>query len=207
MRKKIIVAFIILLIAFVSVVSAASDNDVKGDSDYEIITVEKLWVGDNDTVRPDSVNIEVLRDNNVVGEFRLTKAMNWNDNTRLVLPIHDDNGDKIEYTLRESGASDYEFKFKKNSDLNYTLTNTYIKKTDNTTQSSNTTDSNTTNSNSASDSSTPEDVKDTAKNMKKTKDKTNTTNSTLEKHKAGNPIGLIGLCFVLIIAVVIRKDK
>ena len=203
MRKKIIVAFIILLIAFVSVVSATSDNDVKEDSDYEIINVEKLWVGDNDTVRPDSINIEILRDNNVVGQFRLTKAMNWNDAIRLTLPIHDDDGNKIEYTFRESGASDYEFKFQKNSDLNYTLTNTYIKKVDNSTQSSNTTQSN--NLTSDTPKNPHKDVKDTPKDVKKSKAKSNTTNTTLEKHKAGNPIGLVGMCLILVIAVLIRK--
>lgn len=214
MDKKIIILCIILLIASTAFVSAKSDDAIKQDSDYEILLIDMKWANDNDNLRPDSVTITVLRDGVENGTITLSKANNWKDTTRLILPIYDDNGNAIEYTFKQSGADDYSLSVVKNRDLDYTLTNTYINKTTPTTNTTNTTNTTDNTDNSDTTDTTEDDTvyvggdssSGQATSHEKTP-KTNNTNNTLEKHKAGNPFWIIPLCIISIAAVVINKKR
>ena len=218
MNRKIILLLVILLIASTAFVSAKSDDTNIGDSNYKILHVEKQWANDNDGLRPDSITITVLRNGVDNGTFKLTKANNWHDSIDLNLSVNDESGNIIEYTFRESGADDYSLTVVKNNDLNYTLINTYV----NSTSTSGQTDSSTINKKTSTNDNTDnndenDDSKDNSvdsnsnKNPKHTtttkKVKTNITNKTLENKKAGNPIWILPICFIIIIALVINRKN
>ena len=137
MNKKFFILLVILLIASTTFVSAQSNDTLKSAPDYstgDFIVLEKLWVGDNDTARPDSITIDIIADGNVLQTVTLTKANNWQFSERLLCPINNTDGSKIVYTFKENGADDYELSSVENGDVDFSLTNTYIgKNNDNTT--------------------------------------------------------------------------
>ena len=209
MNRKIILLLVILLIASTAFVSAKSDDTNIGDSNYKILHVEKQWANDNDGLRPDSITITVLRNGVDNGTLKLTKANNWHDSIDLNLSVNDESGNIIEYTFRESGADDYSLTVVKNNDLNYTLINTYV----NSTSTSGQTDSSTINKKTSTNDNTDnndenDDSKDNSVDSNSNKKKkTNITNKTLENKKAGNPIWILPICFIIIIALVINRKN
>ena len=134
MNKKFLLIAVILLIFSVGIVSAHGNDTIKKDSDYEILLLEKTWVNDDVSLRPDSVIIHIYADGELKRTIILLKNNDWKPLERVVLPIYNDNGDEIEYTFKENNADGYVLsEVVKNDILDYTLVNKY----DNLTQGGN----------------------------------------------------------------------
>jgi len=92
-------------------------------TDETEITVTKNWIdGENvDGLRPASVKVDVLDGNNVVASANVTAANNW-VHTFTGLKAYDDEGNKINYSIREANVpSGYTSKVE-----GYTITNTHV---------------------------------------------------------------------------------
>ncbi|NEW66950.1 Cna B-type domain-containing protein [Carnobacteriaceae bacterium zg-84] len=88
------------------------------------ITVNKVWDDNNnqDGKRPESIKAHLLANGEVIRTQNITKEMNWMYIFENV-PEYE-NGQKIEYTVKEDVVSEYE-----SSVDGYTITNKYIPKT------------------------------------------------------------------------------
>lgn len=90
-------------------------------------TVTKVWDDNNDQdgIRPDSINVELLADGDLVETVTVTEADGWKY-TFNSLP-RKNNGQDIIYTVREtSSVSGYEATYSKDT---FTITNTHVTET------------------------------------------------------------------------------
>ena len=209
MNKKFGIMFVIIVIASLTFVSAQSNDSIKSDLDYstaDSLVLYKDWIGDNSSIRPDSVTVRVFAD----GELLETVTITQNDNRlydsgRLLFPINNTNGSNVKYTFEEVGVDNYTFKYTENGELNFTLTNTFKaqKTPDN---SSNNTSNNTPSKKPVKEVSKNKTAKNPVKNTSKTSankdtphkktpvDHTKDINSS-KMLKSGNNILAICLCY------------
>ena len=76
---------------------------------YAEITIEgtKTWVGDDDSVRPDSITVDLLQNGEIVATMEVTAEMNWTyEFTNL--PEFDEEGVLFVYTIEERPVEGYE---------------------------------------------------------------------------------------------------
>ena len=109
-------------------------NTFKVPDDKITIKVIKVWNDNNDEKesRPESIRIQVRKENFVVEEMKISADSNW-EHTFENLPKYDKNGDEIEYTVREAEVKlgdlkKYDIAISKMVGVNnkeVTITNTY----------------------------------------------------------------------------------
>ena len=226
MNKKILVFVVILIITSITFVSAQSNDSVKSafdQSTVDFLTLEKEWVGDNESVRPDSITVDVLADGQLLETVSISKSNNWKYNGRSLFPINDTDGNEVKYTFKEHGADDYTLTFVKNGVLDYTLKNTYNgnsnTQNNNTQTNNNQSNSDNSHSNSASGNSSGssnhhthnkhDSNKHSSGDSKVDKKPHNHTqkNITNEMKKTGNAIWAVVICIIVIAAVVVYKRR
>ncbi len=120
---------------------AAYTNKVAGDAlngftvtnRYVIqkITITKEWKGDEEhtSTRPDSVNVKLIPDGHEDSAInvQLNADNNWKETVRV--PVTNDDGEEIQYTVKEEAVKDYETvcgeAVKTGNGYSFTITNTY----------------------------------------------------------------------------------
>ncbi len=92
------------------------------------ITVEKVWqdVNDQDGLRPESVDVELVKDGAVEKTITLNDENGWTDSFRNVAV--NENGEEISYTVREKEVPPEYTSTQTNDGDNYTITNSYTPK-------------------------------------------------------------------------------
>ena len=215
MNKKFFILFVIILIASITFVSAQSDDSTKSAPDYstaDSLILHKSWSGDDSSFRPDSISVRVFADEKLLETVTITENDEWvYDSGRLLFPINNTDGSKVIYTFEEVGVDNYTLTYTENSELNFTLTNTYTENTsDNSTGNTlNSTDS-TTSKNPVKDNTTKNTASKTNKNMVKNKTPVKHTTkyniTTTKLLKTGNNIWVVVVC-VIIIAVTLIYIK
>ena len=209
MNKKFGIMFVIIVIASLTFVSAQSNDSIKSDLDYstaDSLVLYKDWIGDNSSIRPDSVTVRVFAD----GELLETVTITQNDNRlydsgRLLFPINNTNGSKVKYTFEEVGVDNYTFKYTENGELNFTLTNTFTNQKNLDNSINNTSNKNTSKNPVKEDfknNATKNPIKNTSKTLvnKEIPHKKTSVNYTKDINsskmlKSGNNILAICLCY------------
>ncbi len=90
------------------------------------INVNKVWNDNNDQdgVRPDEIQVELLKNGQETGNtITLNERNSWKG-TFNNLPVNE-NGEKITYTVKEITVSGYAVNITQNSENNFTITNTH----------------------------------------------------------------------------------
>ena len=92
------------------------------------ITVEKVWqdVNDQDGLRPESVDVELVKDGAVEKTITLNDENGWTDSFRNVAV--NENGEEISYTVREKEVPPEYTSSQTNDGDKYTITNSYTPK-------------------------------------------------------------------------------
>ena len=220
MNKKFLVLFVFLMIISITFVSAQGENSLKSAFDYSdanFLTLEKVWVGDNESVRPDSIDVDVIADGQLLETITLSKSNNWNYNGRVLFPINDTDGHAVTYTFSEHGADDYSLSYSKNGVLDYTLENTYVSNnknqtntTSNATSPGNTSSNTTQNDdfvNVGSGSSSGQASSDDDAVYKDSNPHEKNKTSFHQMKETGNAIWVLVVCIVAIVAVVVYKKR
>ena len=100
------------------------------------IAVEKIWndANDQDRKRPTSITVKLKKNGTVLYSAALTAASNWKGHTWSNLPVYDEDGNEITYSVEEETVTGYaagEPVKSETTDKNgvttvtYTITNTY----------------------------------------------------------------------------------
>ena len=90
------------------------------------VSVNKVWNDNNDQdgVRPDEIQVELLKNGEETGNIiTLNEGNNW-AGTFNNLPVNEE-GEKITYTVKEITISGYAVNITQNSENNFTITNTH----------------------------------------------------------------------------------
>jgi len=90
---------------YVSIVNGFNMTNVR----YAEITIEgtKTWVGDDDSIRPDSITVDLLQNGETVATIEVTDEMDWTyEFTNL--PEFDEEGVPFIYTIEERPVEGYE---------------------------------------------------------------------------------------------------
>lgn len=102
--------------------SVSYDGDATFTNTYKPVTsvsVHKTWVNDTNMTRPQSITVNLYANNQVVASKVVSEADGWNY-TFSGLPVNDENGQKITYTIGEDAIVNYSSKVE-----GYDLINTY----------------------------------------------------------------------------------
>ena len=224
MNKNFIILVVIILTASVTFVSTQGSDTLKSELDYsdaDSLVIHKLWIGDDSAVRPDSVTVRIFADGTLLETVSITQNNGWvYDSGRLLFPVNNTDGSKVKYTFEEVGVDNYSLKFSENDDLNYTLTNTYTKLTqDNSTDNNSASANNSSTSHTNKTSKNPVKQNSDKKNSVSTIHKGNPPKKVSVKHsdkhnstgnkmlKTGNNIWAIVVCIFVIAAAVIYSRR
>lgn len=102
--------------------SVSYDGDATFTNTYKPVTSvsgHKTWVNDTNMTRPQSITVNLCANNQVVASKVVSEADGWNY-TFSGLPVNDENGQKITYTIGEDAIVNYSSKVE-----GYDLINTY----------------------------------------------------------------------------------
>lgn len=102
--------------------SVSYDGDATFTNTYKPVTSvsgHKTWVNDTNMTRPQSITVNLYANNQVVASKVVSEADGWNY-TFTGLPVNDENGQKITYTIGEDAIVNYSSKVE-----GYDLINTY----------------------------------------------------------------------------------
>ncbi|EEY80523.1 MULTISPECIES: Cna B-type domain-containing protein [Streptococcus] len=102
--------------------SVSYDGDATFTNTYKPVTSvsgHKTWVNDTNMTRPQSITVNLYANNQVVASKVVSEADGWNY-TFSGLPVNDQNGQKIIYTIGEDAIVNYSSKVE-----GYDLINTY----------------------------------------------------------------------------------
>ena len=88
------------------------------------INVTKLWKGDTEADRPESIMVDVLADGEVVESMELTAADNWTGSL-LDMPAYA-NGKAIVYTVEERAVEGYTAAYSTDANGGLVITNTLV---------------------------------------------------------------------------------
>lgn len=88
------------------------------------INVTKLWKGDTEADRPESITVDVLADGEVVESMELTAADNWTGSL-LDMPAYA-NGKAIVYTVEERAVEGYTAAYSTDANGGLVITNTLV---------------------------------------------------------------------------------
>ena len=102
--------------------SVSNDGDATFTNTYKPVTSvsgHKTWVNDTNMTRPQSITVNLYANNQVVASKVVSEADGWNY-TFSGLPVNDENGQKITYTIGEDAIVNYSSKVE-----GYDLINTY----------------------------------------------------------------------------------
>ena len=102
--------------------SVSYDGDATFTNTYKPVTSvsgHKIWVNDTNMTRPQSITVNLYANNQVVASKVISEADGWNY-TFSGLPVNDENGQKITYTIGEDAIVNYSSKVE-----GYDLINTY----------------------------------------------------------------------------------
>lgn len=102
--------------------SVSYDGDATFTNTYKPVTSvsgHKIWVNDKNMTRPQSITVNLYANNQVVASKVVSEADGWNY-TFSGLPVNDENGQKITYTIGEDAIVNYSSKVE-----GYDLINTY----------------------------------------------------------------------------------
>lgn len=102
--------------------SVSYDGDATFTNSYKPVTSvsgHKTWVNDTNMTRPQSITVNLYANNQVVASKVVSEADGWNY-TFSGLPVNDQNGQKIIYTIGEDAIVNYSSKVE-----GYDLINTY----------------------------------------------------------------------------------
>ena len=102
--------------------SVSYDGDATFTNTYKPVTSvsgHKTWVNDTNMTRPQSITVNLYANNQVVASKVVSEADGWNY-TFSGLPVNDENGQKITYTIGEDAIVNYSSKVE-----GYDLINTY----------------------------------------------------------------------------------
>lgn len=102
--------------------SVSYDGDATFTNTYKPVTSvsgHKIWVNDTNMTRPQSITVNLYANNQVVASKVVSEADGWNY-TFSGLPVNDENGQKITYTIGEDAIVNYSSKVE-----GYDLINTY----------------------------------------------------------------------------------
>ena len=102
--------------------SVSYDGDATFTNTYKPVTSvsgHKTWVNDTNMTRPQSITVNLYANNQVVASKVVSEADGWNY-TFSGLPVNDENGQKITYTIGEDPIVNYSSKVE-----GYDLINTY----------------------------------------------------------------------------------
>ncbi|MBP3883294.1 MAG: Cna B-type domain-containing protein [Lachnospiraceae bacterium] len=100
------------------------------------IAVEKIWddANDQDRKRPTSITVKLKKNGTVLYSATLTAASNWKGHTWSNLPVYDEDGSEITYSVEEDSITGYAAGQPVKSEttdkdgvttVTYTITNTY----------------------------------------------------------------------------------
>ena len=89
------------------------------------VPVEKKWIGK----AVDEIEVKLLADGKEVQTAKLNEANSWK-HTFKDLPVYDDNGKEIEYTVKEVAIDGYESKIEGSADKGFVITNKNVAKTE-----------------------------------------------------------------------------
>lgn len=87
------------------------------------VNVNKVWLGDNEKERPESITVNLLCNNQVIDTAELTAAGNWS-HTFTVLPTVDRNGQAYTYTISEVAVPGYTAQISGDDKNGFTISNT-----------------------------------------------------------------------------------
>ncbi|WP_048776228.1 Cna B-type domain-containing protein [Streptococcus gordonii] len=102
--------------------SVSYDGDATFTNTYKPVTSvsgHKTWVNDTNMTRPQSITVNLYANNQVVASKVVSEADGWNYKFSG-LPVNDENGQKITYTIGEDAIVNYSSKVE-----GYDLINTY----------------------------------------------------------------------------------
>lgn len=102
--------------------SVSYDGDATFTNTYKPVTSvsgHKTWVNDTNMTGPQSITVNLYANNQVVASKVVSEADGWNY-TFSGLPVNDENGQKITYTIGEDAIVNYSSKVE-----GYDLINTY----------------------------------------------------------------------------------
>ena len=102
--------------------SVSYDGDATFTNTYKPVTSvsgHKTWVNETSMTRPQSITVNLYANNQVVASKVVSEADGWNY-TFSGLPVNDENGQKITYTIGEDAIVNYSSKVE-----GYDLINTY----------------------------------------------------------------------------------
>ena len=88
------------------------------------VPVEKKWIGK----AVDEIEVKLLADGKEVQTAKLNEANSWK-HTFKDLPVYDDNGKEITYTVKEVAIEGYESKIEGNAKDGFVITNRNVEKT------------------------------------------------------------------------------
>ena len=89
------------------------------------VPVEKKWLGK----AVDEIEVKLLADGKEVQTAKLNEANSWK-HTFKDLPVYDENGKEIEYTVKEVAIDGYESKIEGSADKGFVITNKNLAKTE-----------------------------------------------------------------------------
>ena len=85
---------------------AANGGVIIGTEAVTSVDVNKVWFGDNEKERPESITVNLLCNDRVIDTAALTAADNWHY-TFGALPTEDQNGQVYVYTVSEVAVPGY----------------------------------------------------------------------------------------------------
>ena len=89
--------------------------------------VIKVWKDDVESLRPQEVIVQLLKDGEIYDTVTLNDRNNWK-HTWDELPKYNKDGSKVEWSVTENAVADYTVLIEKNG-ITFTVTNTYAPKT------------------------------------------------------------------------------
>lgn len=87
------------------------------------VNVNKVWLGDNEKERPESITVNLLCNDQVIDTAELTAAGNWS-HTFTALPTVDRNGQAYTYTISEAAVPGYTAQISGDDKNGFTISNT-----------------------------------------------------------------------------------
>ncbi|MFC4386611.1 Cna B-type domain-containing protein [Gracilibacillus marinus] len=92
------------------------------------IKIEKAWLDENDTARPVSISVTLLRNGQEVRSEALTKANNWSY-TFEDMPLYNNSGVAYTYSVEESDVAGYQLQGIEETEEGFQITNVRSEKT------------------------------------------------------------------------------
>ena len=86
-----------------------NENSVTITNDFEPqieIKGEKIWSGNDENYRPESITVNLLRNNQIVATKIVNESTEWKYDFGYV-PVYDNSGNKYNYSISENNLDDY----------------------------------------------------------------------------------------------------